>query len=147
MKNLSLFACILIFVCTACDNDNSKNQNEVFTQNISKESPSVNTEQAINLNDGKKWTVDSIMMVHIRAMETDIQAYSQNKETERLSDSLQTHIGRLTASCTMKGQAHDELHKWLLPFIATADSLKEKKGDNSLKKLEAALTRFHMYFN
>lgn len=147
MKNLSLFACILIFVCTACDNDNSKNQNEVLMQNISKESTSVNTEQAINLNDGKKWTVDSIMMVYIRAMETDIQAYSQSKETERLSDSLQTNIGRLTASCTMKGQAHDELHKWLLPFIATADSLKEKKEENSLKNLEAALTRFHIYFN
>lgn len=147
MKNLSLFACIFIFVCTACENDNSKNQRGELTQNISKESTSVNTEQAINLNDGKKWVVDSAMMVYILAMETDIQAYSHSNETERLSDSLQTNIGRLTRSCTMKGQSHDELHKWLLPFIATADSLKEKKGGNNLKDLEAELTRFHIYFN
>ena len=147
MQNLSLFACVLFFVCAACENDNSKNQSGELTQNISKETPSLITEQTINLNDGKKWVVDTAMMVYILAMETDIQAYSHSKETERLSDSLQTNIRRLTASCTMKGQAHDELHKWLLPFIATADSLKEKRGENCLKNLESALKRFHLYFN
>jgi hypothetical protein len=79
-------------------------------------------------------------------METDIQAYSNSKETERLSDSLQINIVRLKENCTMAGQAHNELHKWLIPFIATADSLKEKKGKNSIEELNNALKRFHIYF-
>lgn len=108
--------------------------------------PSRNTQQLINLNGGEKWVVDSEMMVYIRAMEKGIQAYSMDKETERLSDSLQSNIGSLISSCTMTGQAHDELHKWLLPFMATADSLKEKKGKNTIEDLNSALKRFHAYF-
>lgn len=146
MKNLSLFACILVFVCIACDSDRPTNEVGMSEPETSMDLPSRNTQQLINLNSGEKWVVDSEMMVYIRAMEKGIQAYSMDKETERLSDSLQSNIGSLISSCTMTGQAHDELHKWLLPFMATADSLKEKKGKNTIEELNHALKRFHVYF-
>lgn len=145
MKNLSLFACILVFACIACDSDKPTNEGGLLQPETSKELPSTNSQHAINLNDGEKWIVDSAMMVYIRAMEKNIQTYSSDKETVRLSDSLQINIIRLTSGCTMTGQAHDELHKWLLPFIATADSLKVRKGENTLK-LNNAFKQFHIYF-
>ena len=67
-----------------------------------------------------------------------------------LSDSLSTLISDLTANCSMKGQAHDELHKWLLPFIDMNKGLKAsstlESAAETLEKLKIELTIFNTYF-
>ncbi len=79
---------------------------------------------AIVLNQGKKWVVVPEMMHIIRSMESDINSFSGSSLEEHgaLGTKLQDNLNTLTSNCTMKGQGHDELHKWLLPFL---DSVKE----------------------
>ncbi len=56
----------------------------------------------------------------------------------------------LTSNCTMKGKAHDELHKWLLPYIDMVKELSEAKDETEASKLfeniQISFTTFNKYF-
>jgi hypothetical protein len=106
--------------------------------------------EAIVLNDGQKWKVVPDMLQIIRNMETDINAYSDTMEFRTLSESLASNIDSLTSNCTMTGQAHDELHKWLLPYIDLVNKTKKAHTDEEqelkLGELKASFVTFNQYF-
>ena len=85
------------------------------------------TDEPLQLNEGQKWKVDDNMMVHIAQMEQDIASLDQPKDFEQLSENLNKNLGLLTSNCTMEGQAHDELHKWLLPYIDLVEAFATDK--------------------
>ena len=110
---------------------------------------------SIELNNGVKWIVVPGMMKYIRAMESDITRFSETKHTElndftRLGANLQKNIDLLTSNCTMEGKAHDELHKWLLPYIDMVDKLnKSKNNDEALhtfEEIKDSYKLFNIYF-
>ena len=116
-------------------------------------------EAQIQLNNGKKWKIPKNMIQHIRDMEKevlDFESRTKSYETINLAEYqvlgniLNTKIQLLTASCTMSGQAHDELHKWLVPYIQLAESLLETKNTEEAKKIypkiKHAFEVFHQYF-
>lgn len=108
--------------------------------------------ETIALNNGEKWIVDNNMMVHIRNMEKDINSF-ESKSTSGysiLSKKLKTNIELLTSNCTMKGQAHDELHKWLLPYIDLVKEFSASKSDKqsaeNLEKIIKSFVTLNTYF-
>lgn len=46
----------------------------------------------------------------------------------------------------MKGEAHDELHKWLLPYIELVDHFSKDKSNENLAKIQESFTTFNQYF-
>jgi hypothetical protein len=50
----------------------------------------------------------------------------------------------------MKGKAHDELHKWLLPYIDLAKELSEAKDETEASKrfenIKSSFITFNQYF-
>ena len=144
-----LLATTLILI--SCDNKKIEKETVV----VSKETHQNNEGDSIELNNGSKWKVVSAMMEHIRNMESDINRFSETKHTElkdftQLGASLQKNIDLLTSNCTMEGKAHDELHKWLLPYIDLVDKLnKSKNSDEALRTFEeikASYKLFSIYF-
>ena len=112
-----------------------------------------NTEtQIIELNNGEKWKVDDNMLVHIRNMENDVHAFTttEQKNYGLLADKLQKNIDLLTSDCTMKGKAHDELHKWLLPYIDLVKELSENEDQTEAAKqfenIQTSFKTFNQYF-
>lgn len=109
-------------------------------------------ETAIELDNGQKWTVDKEMMVHIRNMEQDVAAFGKNakKDYAVLSKKLLANIDLLTSNCTMTGKAHDELHKWLLPYIDLVGELESAENDDKaaefFKEVEHSFHTFNEYF-
>ncbi|MBL7922637.1 MAG: hypothetical protein JNL88_00415 [Bacteroidia bacterium] len=109
-------------------------------------------ETDIRLNKGEKWKVDEPMMVHIRNMENSANTFrgSSLSEYRTLGESLQGGIDQLTSNCTMEGQAHDELHKWLLPFIDLVDvfinSKTEQEAGAGLEEIKKSFAEFNQYF-
>ncbi len=107
---------------------------------------------AIELNNGEKWSVDKDMMVHIRNMEKEVVAFGKNTEKDYavLSKKLLANIELLTSNCTMTGKAHDELHKWLLPYIDLVGELEaaenEVKAVEFFKEVEHSFHAFNKYF-
>lgn len=140
---------IMLSSCSNSTNEKSNNQTEIAEQNnhhLDDES------EAIELNNGEKWKVDANMITHIRNMENDINHFAnvEQKDFKSLAEKLQTNIDLLTANCTMKGKAHDELHKWLLPYIDMVKELSEAKNETEaseqFKNIQTSFSTFNQYF-
>lgn len=150
MKRFDITLFLIILVFTACTNkkmDKNKQTSDTV-KHAHNEKP-----KEIELNNGQKWKVDEAMMEIIRKMESDIYSFSDSnkKDHNELGIKLQANIELLTSNCTMKGKAHDELHKWLLPFI---DLVNEYSNNKDFKKSEILYTQilislknFNRYFN
>ena len=104
--------------------------------------------EAIQLNDGEKWKVDDNMMRHIRNMEKDVIKFDKENGANYslLADKLKANIELLTSNCTMKGKAHDELHKWLVPFIELVDAFSKDKSANQYTEMKHSFLTFNQYF-
>ncbi len=144
---ISIFTFSILLI--GCEN-NSKKENKPKVENEEHEH-SENTK--IELNNGGKWAVKPEMLVHIRIMETEVNLFkkSETKDYKLLAKKLQENIESLTSNCTMTGKAHDELHKWLLPYIDLVTDLSDV-SDKALEmknyeNIEASFKTFNQFFN
>lgn len=151
LKTISISVISLILLsCETTPTESAKKESEIEMQG-EHEGHAHETEEIV-LNKGEKWSVDTDMMLHIQNMEKDFLAFTQAKQQnyKLLSKKLQTNLDLLTSNCTMEGQAHDELHKWLLPYIDLVNELSEveneKEGTETVKKIQDSFNIFNTYF-
>jgi hypothetical protein len=141
-RNVFIAAMSLIALFSSCKNQTESNDS----------SNSLKNTYNIELVNNEKWEVNKEMMVHIKNMESNIEAVSNQSSPnyQELGSKLDENIGLLTSNCTMTGKAHDELHKWLLPFIDlvkelnAADSKEEQK--QSFEAIQESMNEFNTYF-
>ncbi|NNE37986.1 MAG: hypothetical protein HKN08_06745 [Gammaproteobacteria bacterium] len=106
----------------------------------------------LTLNEGEKWVVSDEMKPHItRAVDIfKKHGASNNTDYADLSEKLKEQNTKLIKSCNMKGPAHDELHKWLLPHMKLIEDLgkseNEQEAANIISELEASFTQYNVYF-
>lgn len=106
----------------------------------------------LGLNDGQKWKINPEMMVHLDDMKSQVSTFdaASKKDYAALGESLSANINLLTSSCTMTGESHDELHKWLHPYIELVGELSEAKDDASAKvvfgKIQKSIATFNQFF-
>ena len=152
MKKITLSLTVIslfLFSCGNTSNEKSKQKTETVTHEEHQHSDEM---QTIELNNGEKWKVDANMITHIRNMENDVISFAkvEQKDYKSLSEKLQSNIDLLTSNCTMKGKAHDELHKWLLPYIDLVKELSEAKDETEASKqfqnIQTSFTAFNQYF-
>jgi len=104
------------------------------------------------LNGTEKWTVNPEMMVHVNKIKSEITNFegTTTKDYNELGKTIQSNLKQLTKSCTMTGESHDELHKWLLPFFDLNDYLKKsatvENGEGMLEKMKYEMAVFATYF-
>lgn len=105
--------------------------------------------EKIVLNKGEKWEVEVKMMKIIRGIESDAVNFKGKSLSEYtiLADSLDSKLNNLTSNCTMTGQAHDELHKWLVPFMEKVDSFASIKSVESGKQFVKTIIQDFKLFN
>ncbi len=107
---------------------------------------------AIVLDNGEKWTADENTLRLVRKMEDEILAFGKTPESNYkiLADSLRKDLDLLVAGCTMKGKAHDELHKWLLPTINYVKALSgaetKQEANEILMRLDESFDVFNQSF-
>ena len=152
MKKITILIPVIslfLFSCGNTSNEKSKQQTETVTHEEHQHNAEI---QNIELNNGEKWEVDANMITHIRNMENDVISFAkvEQKDYKSLSEKLQSNIDLLTSNCTMKGKAHDELHKWLLPYIDLVKELSEAKDETEAEKqfqnIQTSFTAFNQYF-
>ena len=152
MKKITILIPVIslfLFSCGNTSNEKSKEQTETVTHEEHQHNAEI---QTIELNNGEKWKVDANMITHIRNMENDINSFAnvKQKDFKSIAEKLQSNIDLLTSNCTMKGKAHDELHKWLLPYIDLAKELSEAKDETEASKrfenIQTSFTTFNQYF-
>lgn len=156
-KQVLSIALFILLMATACNN----NPNSIKTEEIKTQSSSAvetihhHDSNAIELNNGAKWKVVPEMMQHIRNMEKDINHFPETNHEDLneyilLGKATQKNIDQLTSNCTMEGKAHDELHKWLAPYIGKVDELNKSTNITESRKifneLKASFETFNIFF-
>ncbi|MFK8057287.1 MAG: hypothetical protein AB8F78_14280 [Saprospiraceae bacterium] len=121
MKNL-LLALLSILLLTACvTNQDSSN---------------------LALDNGNKWHVNTEMKPHLEQENLILEDYISQGRTDHLAlaEALKAQNGTLIKSCTMKGESHDQLHKWLHPHMMLIDELAKADDAEEAKIVVTQLT-------
>lgn len=103
----------------------------------------------LRLNEGEKWKIDSEMMKHIRMGEDLLNEFTKKSGTDysRLANDLSESNNNLIFSCSMTGEAHDLLHKWLHPHLALTALLQKAENPEAASKLVNELKDSYKIFN
>ena len=137
-----IMAFTLLLVIVSCTEAVKYNAEEVLTA----------APHGLQLDNGEKWIVDEGMMVSIKDMEKTINDFDGHEvaDFKYLSKTTKINLSNLTSSCTMKGQSHDELHKWLMPFFDLNKAMKKtnkvEEGQITLENMKYQLFVFSVYF-
>lgn len=147
MKTVTL--AVLSLVLFACNSNSDKTSTNKSTVPATKEQHQHEHSETIELNNGEKWKVEDHMLLHIRNMEKNVATFSKEESTDynKLAEKLEGNIELLTSNCTMEGRAHDELHKWLVPYMDLVTNLSNAKNEQEGKKHFQAIKESFVTFN
>jgi hypothetical protein len=108
--------------------------------------------ESLQLNNGDKWVVNLEMKPYILDAEELLVAFINLESTsyQELASQLKEKNSGLIKSCTMKGESHDALHKWLHPHIHLVNELEKEndpeKAKSLVRELHASFLTYHQYF-
>jgi hypothetical protein len=137
----SLFVVLLI---TGACTPKAQNTEENEVTMTAKESLEPTQHGVVSLNSGSKWVANTETTDGIREMMRLMADYeaSSSKDLDKLQEDLRTEFRTIFAKCTMKGEAHDQLHNYLLPLKEQLDDL--PKVD--LSEVSSYLEEYFTYF-
>lgn len=151
MKSLRLlpvaFFVVLGFMIS-CNNSNDKP--EVQSTEVEHSHVSSDT---LALNNGDKWKADSatnhnVIKMKMIAENFSVAPFPSMDEYKMVAADLQTSIDTMMRQCSMKGEPHDQLHKWLEPLIKETKELKNAGDTTQARPLFTSINeRIHNYKN
>jgi len=105
-------------------------------------------EKKLHLNNGENWSANPETTAGIKRMLLIINDTNIGHATMGMN--LNLEMKTIFAECTMKGQAHDQLHLYLIPLVKLFRKLKEETNPEqaAIKQLEIKqyLNTYHTYF-
>lgn len=146
----------LVISIVGCQSSSSNQNNENVEDTISHEDHATEeqseTSEVIQLNNGQKWSVNPEMKPFLLKGEELVKSFSGVTLTDyqTLASNLKAQDDNLIKSCTMKGESHEQLHKWLHPHLELVEQLSGAKDlDHSkdlLNQLKSSYSTFDQYF-
>jgi hypothetical protein len=147
MKKINILILVTVLVVSCNQNKKQEIAEPVQTVEESHESEGV-----LKLNNGDLWMANAETTEGIRKMTQLIINFSESENMDaypKLKTKLETEFGTIISKCTMTGEAHDQLHNYLLPMkplfkdLAAEDLATRKSG---LEKLTKHLSEYSAYF-
>lgn len=134
MRHYLFISIFVVFVTSSCDNHQSASP---------KPSGSEDT-VSLTLNGDTKWKMDE----HTRAAFESMSAKASHKngDLKALGSALQADLDKLIQGCTMTGDAHNELHKFLTAYMPAVQKLTNNGGDENLETIKQLLDKYPDYF-
>jgi hypothetical protein len=109
--------------------------------------------EQIVLVNGQRWKVNEEMKPHVEQGMAILNNFLSKEvgSHKQLADDLKEQNNNLIRSCTMDGQSHDELHKWLLPHMELVKELSEAESEQEvtdvLNRLKASYDVYTAHFD
>lgn len=106
----------------------------------------------LKLNNGDRWVVNEEMKPFVMEAEAALAGFSMSDSSDYklLASKLDELNMGLIKSCTMKGESHDELHKWLAPHMEAITALGEANSSDEAKllvdRLKESFGTYHQHF-
>jgi hypothetical protein len=122
MKTLFKFLVILFFIglysCQQKENNNEAVVETAMEQEDDFQFPTV------SLNEGQLWEANAETTQGIKNMQQLITDYStESGNSEELISNLKAEFSMIFKKCTMTGEAHEQLHNYLIPLKTKIDGL------------------------
>lgn len=108
--------------------------------------------EVLQLNNGNLWEANLETTAGIDNMKLLIKSFSEGDNMEAyatVKQNLEKEFGTIIAKCTMTGEAHNQLHKYLVPMKDLFDGLAASDLDtrkSSLNKINTHLEAYTKYF-
>lgn len=139
-----------IILVVSCNNE--KNKKQEIAVPVQTEEETHESEGVLKLNNGDLWMANAETTEGIQKMTQLITNFTDTENMEaypELKTTLEAEFGTIISKCTMTGDAHDQLHNYLLPMkplfkdLAAEDLATRKAG---LEKLTKHLSEYSAYF-
>lgn len=111
-------------------------------------------EVKITLNNGERWQANVETTQGMRRMLEILAPYVENAPAtsdacKSLGNSLQAELDGIIKQCTMKGEAHEQLHHFLGPLFSGVNQLKKVSSTDcaeAVRSLKNHLDSYEKYF-
>ena len=108
----------------------------------------------LRLDDGKRWKANAETTAGVARMKeivggVDAAAATDVATFRGLASQLQAELDGVIARCTMTGEAHEQLHAFLIPLFSHVARLKEGSLDEAREAavaMSAALKEYDAFF-
>lgn len=159
---LILGIAVLVFA-VSCDSKTGKTHNHSAAQQTDEHQQEQPASQKTNehehaegdvlqLNNGNLWEANLETTAGIDNMKLLIKSFSERDNMEAyatVKQNLEKEFGTIIAKCTMTGEAHNQLHKYLVPMKDLFDGLAASDLETrkaSLNKINTHLDTYTKYF-
>lgn len=127
-----------------------KNVDDTIQQTDSVKSNSEEEEGGkVSLNNGVKWKANAETMKGISNMQQFVNNYLANISTanpDTLRVKLEKEFSSILEKCTMTGEAHQQLHYYLIPLKKKISLIKKLTNLENAKDIQLYLSEFEKYF-
>ena len=145
MKNNIKFSILIIAAAliAACNSPTEK-------QKISESGEAIT--QHVSLNNGEKWKANPETDSGIAKMKELVNRFIGNEDINAYHDlraGLEKEFNTIIEKCSMKGEAHEQLHNYLLPMRPVFDSLSSNKMETcktGFTEMKNHLAKYSDYF-
>lgn len=109
-------------------------------------------EAKLILDNGNKWKANAETTEGVLKMKTLLSSFTDRENPKAyltLKQNLENELNIIFSKCTMKGEAHDQLHNFLIPIkdmIKGLDAAELSSRQETVKKLESHLALYENYF-
>lgn len=144
MKKVSLLG-VLFLSMTACQN-NSKEalKKEEVKNKVAAET--VHESKEVTLDNGKLWVANPETTEGIRNMQKIISERKPDESPAVLKEALEVEFEMIFEKCTMEGEAHNQLHNYLLPLKMKLNQLGGENDQEVITQIDAHLKKYTEYF-
>ena len=155
MKKSIFSVALLIVTLTACQNNSKpENQNDVSVQDTLARHEDEHNQQPIpvTLNKGEKWTANKETTEGINKMAlliSGLPPVPKPGDYRSLKTNLETEFNLIVQKCTMTGEAHEQLHRYLVPMTVLFKKLDSEDMDvcnRTIVELKQHLTEYGAFF-
>jgi hypothetical protein len=117
---------IILLLIIACGNNTSEKQSNTLPKDTVIENSIDKDDINVQLNGKNKWVANPETTSGIKKMQYLMSTLSDKESTKAyasLKEELQTEFTNIFNKCTMKGEAHNQLHNYLKPMIGIFEGL------------------------
>ncbi len=151
-KTLRVFFFIIFLISNYNFSQKTTNQTPIL-QGIKNTLPQQNLESTnIQLDNGKRWIANPETKIGIENMISIMSSFEEKDNVDAfgpLTISLKSEFSMIFKKCTMTGEAHNQLHNFLLPIKGLLETLPSNNlhlSQERYNKLNNDLKEFKKYF-
>lgn len=148
MRVTILFLTLGLLLHTSCGQEKSHEHADADAVESHDHHAAIAPEE-IQLNNGEKWVANKETTDGIKRLQSLAEGYSgQNVDAAHLAEDMLVAYQEIFDKCTMKGEAHEQLHHYLMPLGAHLEEIKACTtgcGEH-VQHVQAYLNTYFTYF-